>query len=78
MSDFHVDWNVERKAALRASPWWGLTLLLYGSQVFAVFDSEFTMPITLLQVPFILAFLAFIYAIARARVLDAEDAAKLE
>lgn len=71
MSPLDVDWELERRAALRASPWWALTSLLYGSQLFAVFDSEFTMPVTLLQIPFIMAFLGFIYAIARARVIDA-------
>lgn len=57
-------------ALRRASPWLALVALLYGSQLWAVFDSEFTMPVTLLQVPFVLAFMATIVAIAYHRELE--------
>jgi hypothetical protein len=50
-----------------ASPWMALTILLYASQLWAILGSEFTMPVTLLQIPFIIAFLVFIVVIAHER-----------
>lgn len=61
-----MHWQALRNAA----PWLALTVLLYASQVFAIVDSEFTMPVTLLQVPFVLAFLVFIYVISLSRLKE--------
>lgn len=61
---------VWKRTLVTSTPGLLLVLLLYASQVFAVIDSDFTLPVTLLQVPFVLAFLGFIVAIAYHRAKE--------
>ena len=61
-----------KRAVLRkALPFAWLPITLWLTQVWAVYDSEFTMEVTMLQLPFVLVFEVLIFILAYHSLKDA-------
>lgn len=54
----------------KANPWIWIPLFLWLTQVWAIWDSDFTMEVTMLQLPFVMAFQVVIFLIARERIVE--------
>lgn len=61
---------LSRRAFWAGLPWATVVASLWGGQAWAVWDSESTLEITLLQFPFFLVFIVLIFVIAEARVWE--------
>lgn len=57
-----------RLVARKGTPWAMIPLILWLTQVWAIYGSGFSMEFTLLQFPFIVVFILVIYVIAYDRV----------
>lgn len=56
-----------------ASPWIWFPIILWSFQLWSIWSSQFSLEMTILQFPFVLAFEVLIYVIVAERVKEKEE-----